>query len=145
MLSLFYKRWCWQRQELESAWRLISELNTAWLSCVRGGGGKCFCCSAAGLSGGRCVYVRRDTSMFRSWLRSLLRYSLAANVTFNIVWRLCGFYLIALLNVLCSSWTDIHFSVDVKRVWRSSMASMWPGGVSIRLLVNVQEESTRRF
>jgi len=42
MFSLFYKRWCWQPQELESAWRLISELNTAWLSCVSGGGGNVF-------------------------------------------------------------------------------------------------------
>jgi len=42
MLALFYKRWCWQPQELESAWRLISELNTAWLSCVSGGGGNVF-------------------------------------------------------------------------------------------------------
>lgn len=42
MFSLLCKRWCWEPQELESAWRFISELNTAWLSCVSGGGGNVF-------------------------------------------------------------------------------------------------------
>lgn len=145
MLSLFYERWCWQPQGLESAWRLISELNTAWLSCVTRGGGNVFVvvllvwvadgvCTLDGTH--RCIVHDFVVCYGILWRRVS---------TFNIVWRLCGFYLIALLNVLCSSWTDIRFCVDVKRVWRSSMASMWPSGVSIRLWVNVPEESTRRF